>query len=197
MNQPNVVALALDHPDRALVLAVRNGDALAFDTFVRAHYADMVRFAESVVHAPDAAEDIVCTVFARLWMRREAWAPKSSAIAYVVMAVRNEALTLLRTEHRRGSLSERIALQSHEWLARTGDVETTIEQADILRRLHGMLHRLPETDRTAITLRWLHGMAFDDIAAVLGTTPAAVQTRLSRALKALRHLGEGEAGPPV
>jgi DNA-directed RNA polymerase specialized sigma subunit len=49
-----------------------------------------------------------------------------------------------------------------------------------------LMAKLPERRRLILSLRWKHGLAWDEIAAVLGVTSAAVQMEHSRILASLR-----------
>jgi len=173
--------------DPALVAAIRAGDVVAFEAFVRTYYADLVRFAESIVRNGDVAEDLVCEIFTRVWIRRAEWTPHTTAIAYVMAAVRNEALRWLRTQAQRTTAAPRVEAAADRWLASREMPDAGVLDAEMAARVRALLGTLPEQDRTAITLRWLYELAFDEIAQVMGTTSAAVQMRLSRALKALRR----------
>jgi hypothetical protein len=95
-----------------LIERVRSRDVLAFDTLVQIAFEPLVRFAYSFVHTQDA-EDIVQDVFVRVWQLGSTWHPTGSAAAYLLAAVRNEALKVLR--HRRVAARYEEHIQG-EWL---------------------------------------------------------------------------------
>jgi RNA polymerase sigma factor (sigma-70 family) len=47
------------------------------------------------------------------------------------------------------------------------------------------LARLPELGRTAFTLRWIHQLAYEEIAAIMEISEAAVRKQVSRTREAL------------
>jgi len=61
------------------------------------------------------------------------------------------------------------------------DQQLALEAEEIDRAVVHAIAELPERRRIAMTLRWKHEMSSLEIARVLGTTPEAVRTLLSRA----------------
>ena len=59
---------------------------------------------------------------------------------------------------------------------------------ETLDRVREAIARLPQADREVVVLRHLEGLHPADIAAVLGTSPGAVEVRLSRARQRLKGL---------
>ena len=59
-------------------------------------------------------------------------------------------------------------------------------RAERLIELAGALARLPEDQRTAVELRYLHGLAVPDVAERMGRTTVSVTGLLYRGMKALR-----------
>lgn len=177
--------------DRALLARINSGGRgaeQAFEELVRLHYTELVRFAEYMLGSPDMAEDVVCEVFARLWPERKDWSPRTTIIAYLVAAVRNRAITLRRAERRRSSMAIDVANELDLWMGRPERAGSEVERAEQIAHLRGLLNELPDTAREAVVLRWIHEMSFEEIADVLGTSQAAVQMQISRALRKLREV---------
>jgi len=61
------------------------------------------------------------------------------------------------------------------------DQQLALEAEEIDQAVVQAIAELPERRRIAMTLRWKHDMSSLEIARVLGTTPEAVRTLLSRA----------------
>jgi RNA polymerase sigma-70 factor (ECF subfamily) len=64
---------------------------------------------------------------------------------------------------------------------------------EVAGRLHAVLDRLPEPDRTILAMRTLEGLSYEEVAARLAIEPAAARQRYGRALLRLRAslLAEG------
>ena len=66
------------------------------------------------------------------------------------------------------------------------DDGTALETA---RQVHEALAQLPEGQRTVIQLHWFHGLAFAEVAEVVGASVSAVKVRAHRGYKVLKgHL---------
>src|SRR4051812_4598701 len=82
--------------DKELFARIRGGDRDAFDSLFRTYYAQLVGFAERVVHDRAAAEDVAQDVMLELWRRRETLAINEWPRAYLFQSARNRALNRLR-----------------------------------------------------------------------------------------------------
>ena len=77
---------------------LRLGDHEAFEIIFRAHYAQLVGFAEGMLRRGGTAEEIVQDVMLELWRRRESLVLTESVRAYLYRATRNRVLNDLRHE---------------------------------------------------------------------------------------------------
>jgi RNA polymerase sigma-70 factor (ECF subfamily) len=75
---------------------------------------------------------------------------------------------------------ERLEVQMHE------DRKESAGDSDLAETVRAAIDRLPEAQRAVVYLHRYEGLTFDEIAAVLSTTPGAARTRASRAYDALR-----------
>src|SRR5688572_27707672 len=101
----------INDAERELVNRVRAGDERAFESVVIAHYAVMCSAAAAVLRSRDAVEDIVQEVLRRLWARRAHWDAHAPLRVYLIVATRNEAISVLRRMRRDRGLAGRIAEQ--------------------------------------------------------------------------------------
>jgi RNA polymerase sigma-70 factor (ECF subfamily) len=183
--QPAVPSRVPSHePDRTLVQRVREGDVIAFEMIYREHYAMLCTLAHRYVHAPDIAEELVQEVLSTVWTRRAEWSVSESIRAYVLGAVRHAALNHLRRARVELRWEHTVEAGAAE-LART-DASVGSERTEIATLVHGALAELSEGRRTVVTLRWLDGLSYAEIASVLGTSAKAVEVQLYRTLRALR-----------
>jgi RNA polymerase sigma-70 factor (ECF subfamily) len=74
---------------------------------------------------------------------------------------------------------------------REASPDSVLAQKELAAQLARALDRLPFDQRTAIVLREIDGLSYDEIAYSLGVAVGTVKSRLTRARKALRQeLGE-------
>ena len=129
------------------------------------------RYAVALLHDRSEAEDAVHDLYERLW-RRRLLLRRSGFRSLVMTAIRNAALDRLRERERRRSASiDEVATESVE-------LEDRRDEVLIIK---GIIERLPEREREVIHLRDVEGMAFEDIAEVVGCSEVAARMAHSRA----------------
>src|SRR5439155_14481001 len=98
-----------------------------------------------------------------------------------------------RRRHRADQVSLDAHMASHGELVSGGEAgpDRVLAQKELALQLERALDRLPFDQRTAIVLREIDGLSYEEIAYSLGVAIGTVKSRLTRARKALRQdLGE-------
>lgn len=170
------------------ILAIGNEDDRAFMVRLYLDYRWlMYKVALRIVREPQLAEDMVsqtvCEMIDHLEKIRAVDCCKQRA--YVVSFVRNVSIDFVRKRNRQGKyffLTDEDAEVASE---DTVD-ENLIREAEIGALKKG-LARLPENERLLLTMKYLDGLADEEIANRLGIAKASVRTYLSRAR---RHLSQ-------
>ncbi len=157
------------------------GDTREFEHAVRAHSADLFRYAYWLCRDRSRAEDIVQEAFERAW--------KSWGTLRDRAAVKSWMFSIVRHEHLRAFERKRLDIDDRDVYEIDLPVEYRMDVAMDVRRA---LHALPESLRDPLTMQVLGGFSCAEIAATLETTEGAIMTRLTRARQALRRLIEGE-----
>jgi RNA polymerase sigma-70 factor (ECF subfamily) len=175
--------------ERECVARIRLADEGAFKSLFDAYYAMLCDFAQSYVRAPDVAEELVQTVFLRIWEHRATWEPTTGVRAYLFAACRNQALGALKHERvvaqvARRATREEIALGIAA--ARMGPDEE-LQASELAAVLREVVDRLPERRRIVVILRWQQQMSYAEIAGVLGISVKTVEVQMGRALAFLRQ----------
>jgi RNA polymerase sigma-70 factor (ECF subfamily) len=149
----------------------------------------MVAFAAPFVRDPDVARELVGDVFLALWERRAAWDVRTSVATYLYQSLRHRAANYRRDaavdrRHTTLALAQGTSIGA---AAPAPAADETLVQQERIDQLWRAVDALPEPRRTALRLRWRDQMSFAEIADVLGTSSAAVQMQISRAIKTLRE----------
>jgi len=174
-----------DFPERETVRRALRGDDAAFDEVVVLYGRRLYAIAYAVVQSRTEAEDVVqetfLKAFARRWMIRD---PEKFP-AWLYRTARNQALDALR-KHRPQSLP-------HDDPAMQGAVDKGVGTPSAhLRALerkgavHRLLNALPDHHRVAVTLRFMEGLGYGEIAAIMGLSRGALRGILARAMETLR-----------
>ncbi|QTN32489.1 sigma-70 family RNA polymerase sigma factor [Akkermansiaceae bacterium] len=150
-----------------------------------AEESPLLRYAHGLTGQRETAEDIVQDAFMRL---HEHWHEVESPRPWLFRCVRNLALNHLRDNKRNTSLET-----SNEWESDKPDPEATLGKLETIGTLQLLIAELPEPDRTLVSLKYLSGLRYDEIAAQTNLTVSNVGYKLHHTLKSLatslRHLG--------
>jgi RNA polymerase sigma-70 factor, ECF subfamily len=184
INNPVVPPCALE--EKQWVRKVReNGDRAAFEMLFRTYYKQLHGFAYTYVERKECAEDIVQSIFLKIWMNRETWDPPGTVKHYLFAAVRNEALNELR--HRKvESDAEEELLHTFGELKRQKSVEDNPELEVLRKAIQNGIDRLPSRCRQIYLLNRRSGLTYIEIADHLDISLNTVTTQMGRALKMLR-----------
>jgi RNA polymerase sigma-70 factor (ECF subfamily) len=202
----NKASAPIDDEESNLVSRIRRGDEAAFELLYLAHHDELRRFAYTYVRSRDVAEELVQDVFLAVWGTRATWEVNTRVRAWLYASIRHLALNYLRHERvvmRTTGANERTTRGAWEGgrpasaIGQTPrgaifdammamgtpplDQQLALEAAEIDQAVVHAIAELPERRRIAMTLRWKHDMSSLEIARVLGTSPEAVRTLLSRA----------------
>lgn len=173
--------------DRDLLNRLKSGDQDAFDSIFRAHYAQLVAFAQNLLRDRAAAEDAAQEVMLELWRRRGELAIHESLRAYLLRATRNRALNQVRHANvRRRAEPE---LMSDDSIAATG--ASMLVASELRTAIVAAVAELPPACREVFELSRGQGLRYSEIASTLGISVKTVESQMG---KALRHLRTRLAG---
>lgn len=164
--------------ERALVQAFAGREAWAFDEAYRRYGSLLFTVALNVLHNAEDAEDCVHDVLVRVWKNPHAFAAdRGSVRAFLVVCVRNDAISRQRAAARRMRLSERITQPGD------GVEELRIDDFVEQRRIREAIAQLPQEQRDAVLLAFFRGKTHVEIAKELGQPLGTVKSRISLGLR--------------
>lgn len=158
---------------------VRNRSEEAFAALVERHLNLVYSAALRQVRSPQLAEEVAQSAFAELARQAHRLAPDSIVSAWLYQVTRRKAIDVVRGEARR-QLREQVA---HELTAMNA---IPVEWTRIEPLLDEAMQALDEGERTAIVLRYFENKSVRELSECLGTSEAAAQKRVSRAVERLR-----------
>lgn len=182
MEEKNAMSL-MEIPDAELVARVREGDRNAFRKLVERHRERIYRVALGMLRNPDDAMDAVQEVFIRVHARLTDFKGESAFGTWLVRVTVNYCIDRQR---RQKTWDARFVIDN-EWegISEEGP-EHLLMNAQIGDALQRALAELGEEHRTAILLREVNGLAYEEIAEVMGCPKGTVMSRLHHARKKLQ-----------
>jgi len=172
-----------DASERDLQERIRAGDEGAFDSVFRAHYAQLVRMAQSVVREAALAEEIAQEVMLELWRRRESLQVEQTFRAYLIRSTRNRALNHIR--HQR--IVAREAASAAVDPRTSPSAEEEVLGVELERAVREAIDGLPQNCREVFQLSREQGLKYAEIAAALEISIKTVEKRMGQALAELRE----------
>ena len=182
----------VDGREAALIERCAAGDDIACADLLAAHQRMVYGLAFHLLGDRDEALDLSQEVFLRVFRTIGTFRGQSALRTWIYRIVVNQVQNRQRWWRRRHR-SEQVSLDAH--LQQFGDVVESKEDALPDRLLASKetaafiwkaLDRLPFDQRTALILREIDGLRYDEIAFSLGIAVGTVKSRLTRARQALR-----------
>jgi RNA polymerase sigma-70 factor (ECF subfamily) len=177
--------------ESALVQRCAAGDEAACTELVSEHQRMVIQLAMNLLGDRDEALDLSQEVFLRVFRTIHRFRGQSSLRTWIYRIAVNQARNrhrFWRRRHRADQVSLDEHLATHGEFVSEGDAtpERVLAQKELATRLQAALDRLPFDQRTAIVLREIDGLSYDEIAFSLGLAIGTVKSRLTRARQALR-----------
>ncbi len=175
-----------------LVQRCAAGDEEACVDLVNEHQRMVYQLGLHLLGDPEEARDLSQEVFLRVFRTIGGFRGHSALRTWIYRIVINQARNRQRWWKRRHR-SEVVSLDEH--LEQFGDVSAPVErttpervfgQKELASQIWQALESLPFEQRTAIVLREIDGLSYDEIAFSLGVAVGTVKSRLTRAREALR-----------
>ena len=177
-------------PDVALMLRVQAGDPEAFPELFRRLSPRVLQFTRRLVGSEARAEEVTQDVFVQMFRFRDRYQPQSRLATWVFTIATNLCLNELRRPERQLRVDlwnderpEGPPLPDRE--ARTP--EENASTLELAGRLQAAVGQLPAKQRAALLLSRVDGLAYEDVADVLGCSEGAVKALVFRATQSLKR----------
>lgn len=189
--------------DRALAQAATRGDRRAFDRLVDRYLDRTLRICVRLLGNREDAEDAVQETFTRAWAKLASFAGASTFGTWVTSIALRHCTDVERARRSRkrhvGDLPRDFEPDRDAQSPTAAAPPRQAEQRELLATLELALAQLPPRLRTALTLRTIEGLEYEEVASSMGTSIRSARLyvwearqRLTRELR----LGDGDAAPP-
>ncbi len=193
--------------DQQLVQRVQRGDKAAFDLLVIKYQRKIFRLLSRLIRDPGEVEDVAQEAFIKAYRALPNFRGDSAFYTWLYRIAINTAKNWLVSQGRRAPTTTETDIEDAETFddgEHLRDLNTpdamllTRQVADAVNRA---IERLPEELKTAIVLRELEGLSYEEIAETMNCPIGTVRSRIFRAREAiaeeLRPDPEHEQGPAL
>lgn len=179
----------IDDPDRDLVVRWQAGDERAFEQLVTRHEKKVFRLLLRMMGSREEAEDVAQETFLSLHRHGHRFRGDARFSTFIYRVASNAALnrrrTLGRNRARIQKLKVRQAAGDDLPIAPRNPEDATIG-GDLTTQVRRALETLKPTLRLPVVLYDIEGLAYGEIAEVMGVAEGTVKSRIHRARQALR-----------
>ena len=177
--------------DRQLVARAQRGDKHAFELLVEKYQRKLARLLSRFIRDPAEVEDVTQEAFIKAYRALPAFRGDSAFYTWLYRIGINTAKNYLMAMGRRAPTSTEVeaeeaeGFEEGEQLRDINTPESVLLSKEIAATVNATIEQLPEELRTAIQLREIEGMSYEDIAQVMNCPIGTVRSRIFRAREAI------------
>ncbi len=182
--------MADNNVDLELVRRVQQGDKQAYDLLVLKYQHKLVKLISRYIKDPDEVLDVAQEAFIKAYRALPRFRGDSAFYTWLYRIAVNTAKNFLVAQGRRPPESDVDAeqveqLESASRLREIATPERMVLKDEIEAAVNKAVDQLPEDLRTAITLREVEGLSYEEIAQVMNCPVGTVRSRIFRAREAI------------
>jgi RNA polymerase sigma-70 factor (ECF subfamily) len=183
-------AVSEDNVDQLLVERVQKGDKRAFDLLIQKYQHRIVSLVSRYVSDFSEAQDVAQEAFIKAYRAIGRFRGESAFYTWLYRIAINTAKNWIVAKNRRPPASDIDAVDAEQYsmssrLQETSTPENELLREEIERTVYGTIASLPEDLRTAIMLREMDGMSYEEIATTMECPIGTVRSRIFRAREAI------------
>ena len=177
--------------DQQLVERAQRGDKRAFELLVEKYQRKLGRLLARFIRDPAEVEDVTQEAFIKAYRALSAFRGDSAFYTWLYRIGINTAKNYLMALGRRAPTSTEVeaedaeGFEDGEQLRDINTPESILLSKEIAVTVNATIEQLPEELRTAIQLREIEGMSYEDIARIMDCPIGTVRSRIFRAREAI------------
>ena len=177
--------------DQQLVERAQRGDKRAFELLVEKYQRKLARLISRLVRDPGEVEDVTQEAFVKAYRALPSFRGDSAFYTWLYRIGINTAKNYLVALGRRAPTSTEVesgeaeGYESGELLRDINTPESLLLSKEIGTTVNAAIESLPEELRSAIQLRELEGMSYEEIAKLMDCPIGTVRSRIFRAREAI------------
>ncbi len=176
--------------DQQLVVRAKQGDEHAFELLLRKYQHKVLKLIMRYVRDMDEAMDLTQETFIKAWKALPSFRGESAFYTWIYRIAVNTAKNHLVSQNRQPFTVDLDADETDQYAGEPGLTTLDTPEGETLGdELHQIVMQaiadLPDDLRTAITLRELEGLSYEEIAEVMGCPIGTVRSRIFRAREAI------------
>ncbi len=170
-----------------LLARIQDGDRQAFDTLYRGYFPRLARFLDRMTRSASLIEEIINDTMLVVWQRADTFNHTSKVSTWIFAIAYRKALKAV------AAFDDPVEDdQAEEAGAASMEPDSVLSRLQQQQQVARALDALPILQRTVVNLTYYHGMAYEEIAAVMECPVNTVKTRMFNARLRLKELLAGQ-----
>tara|TARA_B000000441_G_C21652646_1_gene296240 strand:+ start:44 stop:619 length:576 start_codon:yes stop_codon:yes gene_type:complete len=174
-----------DNIDSVLIDKARNGNEGAFKILVNKYYPRVYASLFSFTKSKEDSEDLAQQTFIKVWKQLDTFRGDSAFFTWVYRIAINLAKNFVVSSNYKKQRSN-IPMESLNIdFSSFDDVEEVIIHNESMDKISNYINTLPESLKTAFTLRESEGKSYEEISVITDTPIGTVRSRIFRARESI------------
>ena len=161
-------------------------DEESFEAVFKTYFKALHAYASAILKESEAAEEIVQSVFLKLWEKRETLKINSSLKAYLYRAVYHDSLNHINHQKVKRKHWDHAHYEMTQGKPEQVGVQIKGQENELYERFQLALEKLPEKCRMVFNLSRFEELKYQEIADRLDISIKTVEAHMGKALKTLR-----------
>lgn len=178
--------------DRDLVRRVQQGDKKAFDVLVLKYQNKLAKLVSSYLHDQAEVLDVVQEAFIKAYRALPSFRGDSAFYTWLYRIAINTAKNFLVAQGRRPpdtdvDMADAVYLETSSNLKDTATPENVLLSDEVQKTVFEAIDELPDDLRTAVMLREIEGLSYEEIAQAMQCPIGTVRSRIFRAREVIQN----------
>ena len=169
--------------DIELVEKLHSGSIEAFDLLYEKYSGKLYSFGLKYLRSTDEAEELVQSVFLKIWENHKILKKESSFKSYLFTIAYNDICKLFRKRNYNKKFIEETLYENNQYSTQS---EESIDYQSVLVRVRQIIDKLPERQRKIFEMSRFEGKSTKEISEEIGLSPGTIDNYISQSLKFIR-----------
>lgn len=174
-----------DDIDSVLIEKAKNGNKGAFSILVNKYYPRVYATLFSFTKSKEDSEDLSQQTFIKVWQQLDSFRGDSAFFTWVYRIAINLAKNFVASSGYKKQKINTSIEQAEIDISSFQDIESAVIHKQSLKEIKNFINTLPESLKTAFTLREVEGRSYEDISVITDTPIGTVRSRIFRARESI------------
>ena len=174
-----------DNIDSVLIEKAKNGNKGAFSILVNKYYPRVYATLFSFTKSKEDSEDLSQQTFIKVWQQLDSFRGDSAFFTWVYRIAINLAKNFVDSSGYKKQKINTSIEQAEIDISSFEDIESAVIHKQSLKEIKNFINTLPESLKTAFTLREVEGRSYEDISLITDTPIGTVRSRIFRARESI------------